>query len=127
MTGSTGRPPVRTTRARSVRSSQPPTPHGYGPASAESRAPFEGYYYRILTRQGAHAPGGARDYIVNGHMTRGFALIAFPAKYGNSGVMTFVVNQSGIVFEKNLGPHTADIAHGITSYNPDRTWNIVTP
>ncbi len=101
--------------------------HGYGPASAESRAPFAGHYYRILTRQGRNAPGGARSYIVDGHMTQGFALIAFPAKYGNSGVMTFVVNQSGIVFEKNLGPHTANIARSISSYNPDRTWKIVTP
>jgi hypothetical protein len=91
----------------------------------DGEAPFQGYYYRILTAQGENAPGGARDYIVDGHMTGGFALVAFPASYGNSGVMTFVVNQGGIVFEKNLGPETASIARRMTEYNPDKTWRIV--
>ncbi|HEX4160054.1 MAG TPA: DUF2950 domain-containing protein [Rhizomicrobium sp.] len=86
--------------------------------------PYHGYYYRILTRQGQAAPGGGRDYIVNGRMTRGFALIAFPATYGNSGVMTFMVNQNGIVFQKNLGPDTATVATGMTEFNPDRTWKM---
>ena len=95
---------------------------GYSAISANMRAPYHGYYYKILTRQGANAPGGASDYIAKGHMTGGFALVAFPAKYGNSGIMTFVVNQDGIVFEKNLGPHTTKIARQMTEYNPDQTW-----
>ena len=86
------------------------------------RASYHGYFYRVLTRQGAEAPGGARDYIAGGHMTAGFALIAFPAKYGDSGVMTFVVNQAGIVFEKDLGPNTASVATAIVEFNPDATW-----
>jgi hypothetical protein len=88
----------------------------------DKHAPYQGYFYKILTRQGAAAPGGARDYVVNGHMTGGFALIAFPAAYGDSGVMTFVVNQDGIVFEKNLGPDTAIVAGAIAEFNPDITW-----
>jgi len=98
---------------------------GYKVASAEGQAPFQGYYYRILTAQGATAPGGAKNYIAGGHMTGGFALISFPAKYGDSGVMTFIVNQSGIVFEKNLGPDTASIASHMTEYNPDKSWKVV--
>ena len=100
---------------------------GYGVASAEGRAPFEGYYYRILTKQGKNAPGGAKNYIVKGHMTGGFALVAFPAEYGNSGVMTFIVNQDGIVFQKNLGPATIARARRMTSYDPDRSWTPVQP
>jgi hypothetical protein len=100
---------------------------GYSDASAEGRAPFHGYYYRILTRQGEQAPGGAQNYVVDGHMTGGFALVAFPAKYGSSGVMTFVVNQHGIIFEKNLGPDTANMARRMTAYDPDRSWKIVAP
>jgi Protein of unknown function (DUF2950) len=88
----------------------------------EPRAPYHGYFYKVLTRQGAAAPGGTRDYIVGGHMTVGFSLIAFPAKYGDSGVMTFVVNQAGIVFEKDLGPNTAGVASAIAEFNPDATW-----
>ncbi len=86
------------------------------------RSPYHGYYYRILKRQGRNAPGGAKDYIVNGHMTGGFGLLAFPAKWGDSGVMTFIVNQDGIVFEKNLGPDTAEIARHITEFDPDLSW-----
>jgi Protein of unknown function (DUF2950) len=100
---------------------------GYSAASAEGQAPFHGYFYRILTRQGKSVPGGAQDYVVNRHLTGGFALVGFPAKYGDSGVMTFVVNQNGIVFEKNLGPNTADIARHMTDYNPDQTWKIAQP
>jgi hypothetical protein len=100
---------------------------GYSTASAEGQAPFHGYFYRILTRQGKSVPGGAQDYVVNRHLTGGFALVAFPAKYGDSGVMTFVVNQNGIVFEKNLGPNTADIARHMVEYNPDQTWKIAQP
>jgi hypothetical protein len=97
---------------------------GYDVASAKGQAPFHGYYYRILTRQGEHAPGGARDYMVNGHLTRGFALVAFPVRYGDSGIMTFIVNQHGIIFEKNLGPHTREIAGQMTEYDPDTSWKI---
>ncbi|WP_199030888.1 DUF2950 domain-containing protein [Ralstonia sp. ASV6] len=89
--------------------------------------PFHGYVFRILTQQGAHAPGGAHDYVVNGHMTRGFALLAFPAAFGASGVMTFVVNQNGVVYEKNLGPHTADIARRMRVYDPDDSWKPALP
>jgi hypothetical protein len=100
---------------------------GYSAASAEGQAPFHGYFYRILTRQGKSAPGGAQDYVVNSRLTGGFTLVAFPAKYGDSGVMTFVVHQNGIVFEKNLGPNTADIARHMAEYNPDQTWKIAQP
>lgn len=96
---------------------------GYGSGPAEAFA-YHGYYYRILTRQGEHAPGGLLDYVVGGRMTAGFALLAFPAKYGNSGIMTFIVNQDGIVFEKNLGPETASIARKISQYDPDASWKI---
>ena len=77
---------------------------------AQGRAPFHGYYYKILTRQGSNAPGGAMDYVVRGNMIGGFALVAYPAEYDNSGVMTFIVNQQGIVYEKDLGPNTAGMA-----------------
>ncbi|MHB8455187.1 MAG: DUF2950 domain-containing protein [Acidiferrobacterales bacterium] len=86
------------------------------------RSPYHGYYYKILKRQGRNAPGGAKDYVVKGHMTGGFGLLAFPAKWGDSGVMTFIVNQDGIVFEKNLGPDTAEITRHITGFDPDLTW-----
>ncbi len=93
-------------------------PHG-------QRAPYHGYYYKILARQGAAALGGAFDYVVNGRMIGGFALVAFPAKYGNSGIMTFIVNQRGVVYQKNLGPDTAAIARRMTTFNPDLTWTTV--
>jgi hypothetical protein len=84
--------------------------------------PFHGYYYRILTRQGPHAPGGELDYVVNGKMIGGFGLVAYPAEYGNSGVMTFIVNHAGTVYQKNLGPDTAELAKRITSFDPDKSW-----
>jgi hypothetical protein len=96
---------------------------GYRREPHHGPAPYHGYYFRILTRQGPHASGGAKDYIVAGHMTRGFALLAFPAKWGDSGVMTFVVNQHGIVFQKNLGPDTARIAPAIKQFDPDLSWS----
>ena len=85
-----------------------------------------GYYYEILTRQGPAAPGGAYDYLAHGKMIGGFALVAYPAVYRSSGVMTFLVNHEGRVFEKDLGPRTADIAEHMTSFNPDDTWKRVT-
>ena len=89
------------------------------------RDPFHGYYYRMLTKQGAAAKGGARDYVTNGKLTRGFAFLAYPAEYRNSGVMTFIVNQSGVVYQKDLGPQTADLAAAITEYDPDDSWEQV--
>jgi hypothetical protein len=88
----------------------------------EKPIPFHGYYYRILKAQGPKAPGGAHNYVINGHMVAGFALAAWPAEYGVSGIMTFVVNSNGIVYEKDLGPKTAKIAEAMTRYNPDETW-----
>lgn len=85
-------------------------------------APYHGYRYAILTGQSAAASGGAKSYVVDGHMVGGFALIAFPAIYGDSGVMTFIVNQDGIVYEKDLGPDTATIAGATTEFNPDAGW-----
>jgi hypothetical protein len=101
--------------------------NGYSPPPASAGDPraFEGYYFRILNGQGWHAPGGPRSYVGYGHMTGGFALIAFPARWGDSGVMTFLVNQNGIVFQKDLGPSTTRLARRITLYDPDRTWRIV--
>ena len=84
--------------------------------------PYFGYRYRILKAQGPDAPGGAYDYVVQGRMIGGFALIAWPASYGNSGVMTFIVNHDGVVYEKNLGPGTATAVGKITRFNPDKTW-----
>jgi hypothetical protein len=84
--------------------------------------PFHGYYYKILTQQGATAPGGALNYVVKGNMIGGFGLVAFPAEYGNSGVMTFVINHDGTVFQKDLGPRTQTVADRMTAFNPDHTW-----
>ena len=89
------------------------------------RVPYHGYYYKILTRQGSMAAGGEVDYVVRGKMIGGFALVAYPAEYGNSGVMTFLVNHAGQVFQKDLGERTARIAERMTSFNPDQTWKKV--
>ena len=86
------------------------------------QAPFHGYYYRMLTRQGPAAKGGAKDYLVNGQLTRGFAFVAYPAEYRNSGVMTFIVNQDGVVYEKDLGQDTAKTASAMIEFNPDQGW-----
>ena len=94
---------------------------GYVVAPNKPR-PYHGYYFRILTRQGKSAPGGPKNFIVTGHMVGGFALVAFSATYGDSGVMTFIVSQDGIVYEKNLGPKSEAIARGMTEYDPDQTW-----
>lgn len=97
-----------------------------GYRAGQERAPYHGYYYKILTRQGANAPGGALDYIARGKMIGGFALVAYPAEYRNSGVMTFIVNHQGNIYQKDLGPDTAGIASGMTAFNPDSTWQRVT-
>jgi hypothetical protein len=87
-------------------------------------APFYGYYFRILTAQGDAAPGGAMDYIVDGEMSRGFALIAWPAQYDVTGVMTFIVSNDGVVYERDLGRDTERLAPGLTRYDPDGSWSV---
>ena len=96
--------------------------NGAGYTNAGTPQPFNGYYFRILTKQGDAAKGGAKDYIVNGKMTRGFAILAYPAEYQNSGIMSFLVGTDGIVYEKDLGPKTADTAAALTEYNPGDGW-----
>jgi len=86
--------------------------------------PFHGYVFRVLKKQGRNAPGGKYDYVINGHMVAGFALLAYPVEWGNSGIMTFVVNQQGKVYQKNLGERTLDLAPRINAYNPDDTWTV---
>ncbi len=90
----------------------------------EPSQPFHGYYFKILTRQGQHAPGGKYDYIINGNMIGGFALVAWPADYGNSGIMTFIVNQQGLIYQKDLGTKTAKLAGKMKAYDPDETWSV---
>ncbi len=94
-------------------------------ASARQPQPFHGYYFKILTAQGAAAPGGARNYVVNGQLSGGFALVAWPAEYDVTGVMTFIVGQDGIVWEKDLRSETAAAAHAMTEYNPDSSWAAI--
>jgi hypothetical protein len=86
---------------------------------------IDGYNLRILTAQGDDAPGGARSYVVNGRMTRGFAILAAPVKYAETGIMTFIINREGIVYERDLGPDTAKLAAAIQQYNPDENWSPV--
>jgi hypothetical protein len=88
----------------------------------EEQSPYHGYYFKILTRQGRHAAGGKYNYVINGHMIAGFALVASPAEWGNTGVMTFIVNQQGKLYQKNLGPKTSTIAKALTTFDPDSTW-----
>jgi hypothetical protein len=87
--------------------------------------PYHGYYYKILKTQGKNTPGGAYDYIANGKMIGGFALVAYPAKYGNSGIMTFIVHMDGIVYQKNLGKNSAKTAEALKLFDPDKTWKMV--
>ncbi|WP_314945425.1 DUF2950 domain-containing protein [Bradyrhizobium cosmicum] len=96
-----------------------------GYKAEEGPAPYHGYYFRILRGQGSNAPGGALNYVVKGRMIGGFALIAWPVEYGNSGVMTFLVNHAGIVYQKDLGPRTEALASRITAFDPDQTWKKV--
>jgi Protein of unknown function (DUF2950) len=99
---------------------------GYGGKTAEGKPqPFHGYHFKVLTAQGASAPGGAFNYIINGNMIAGFALVAYPEHWGESGVMTFVVNQWGRVYERNLGPASADHAAAMTEFDPDPDWAVV--
>jgi hypothetical protein len=87
------------------------------------REPFHGYFFKILTRQGKHAPGGNYNYIINGHMIGGFALVAWPAEYGESGIMTFIVNQQGRVYQRDLGARTDKLAAAMKTYDPDTSWS----
>jgi Protein of unknown function (DUF2950)/Protein of unknown function (DUF3300) len=96
---------------------------GYpGEVAAGKPRPYQGYYFRILKAQGPDAPGGAKDYVQAGQMTGGFALIAWPASFGASGIMTFQVNQGGVVYQRDLGPGTASLAAAITRFDPDLSW-----
>jgi hypothetical protein len=92
---------------------------------AHPRSPYHGYFFKILKRQGPHAPGGKYGYVINGNMIAGYALVAYPDKWGNSGVMTFIINQQGRVYQKNLGPDTAKLAPAFTEYDPDSSWKLV--
>lgn len=95
---------------------------GYTKSEARALAPYHGYYYKLLTAQGTDAPGGAYDYFVKGKMIGGFAVLAYPARYGASGIMSFMVNHEGVVYEKNLGRNTTEVAAKLTSFNPDASW-----
>jgi hypothetical protein len=99
---------------------------GYGPkAAGGSPQPFHGYRFKVLTAQGASAPGGAYSYVINGNLVAGFALVAYPAHWGESGIMTFIVNQWGKVYECNLGEQSADLASAMTEFDPDANWTAV--
>jgi hypothetical protein len=100
------------------------TTEGYS-AKPNSHVPFHGYYFHMLNRQGSHAPGGAKDYVVDGKMSEGFAFVAYPAEYGNSGVMTFTINQDGVLLQKDLGKTTTEIAAAMTEFDPDASWSQV--
>ena len=115
---------------------QPPSPAGPGLAAANAEGyavtgtlanPYHGYLFRILTSQGPEAEGGARDYLVDGKLRNGFAVLAYPSAYGASGVMTFVVNQDGVVWQRDLGKDTAQAAAAIQQFNPDATWTPLAP
>ena len=94
----------------------------YPPDSNTGAQPFYGYYFETLTKQGEHAGGGAKNYIVDGKMTEGFAFLAYPAQYATSGLMTFMVSQDGVVYQKDLGPKTTDLTKSISAYDPDTSW-----
>jgi hypothetical protein len=99
---------------------------GYAPTKpGDKPVPYYGYFYKILKAQGKNAPGGAYDYVINGKMIGGFALVAYPAEYGASGIMTFIVNHDGVVYQKDLGKETGKIASATTKYDPDKTWEKV--
>jgi len=108
----------------------------FGPLIAESEPyrvghkpgdPYRGYHFRILTRQGANAPGGAYNYIINGRMIAGFAMVAYPADWGHSGVMSFIVNHNGKVYQKDLGKNSTAIGAKMTSFDPGTGWKEVAP
>ena len=99
---------------------------GYAKAAKSGeKSPLHGYYFKVLKAQGKHAPGGPYDYVVKGNMILGFGLVAYPAKYGSSGIMTFIVNQEGVVYQKDLGRETSKAAEAMKRYDPDPTWRKV--
>jgi hypothetical protein len=100
------------------------TTEGYG-AKPNSHVPFHGYYFHMLNRQGGHAQGGTKDYVVDGKMVGGFAFVAYPAEYGNSGVMTFMINQDGVLLQKDLGKTTTETAAAMGEFDPDTGWSQV--
>lgn len=100
------------------------TAEGYS-VKPNSHLPFHGYYFNMLSRQGSHAPGGAKDYVIDGKMVGGFAFVAYPADYRNSGVMTFIINQDGVLLQKDLGNSTTEIAKAMTEFDPDPGWRPV--
>ena len=93
--------------------------------TGEKPEPYDGYYYRILTAQGPAAPGGAFSYLINGHMIAGYAMVAWPAAYGDSGVKTFICGENGVVYQKDLGPNTAVLGASMAEFNPDASWKVV--
>ncbi|MGD0646433.1 MAG: DUF2950 domain-containing protein [Acidobacteriaceae bacterium] len=114
---------------------QPPSPLGPLVAFAtgegynvkpNEHVPFHGYYFKMLSNQGSNAPGGAKDYLVNGKMAGGFAFVAYPSNYGNSGVMTFIINQDAVLLQKDLGKTTIQTAEAMTAFDPDKSWSVVT-
>ena len=100
------------------------TDEGYT-AKPTANASFHGYHFRMLKKQGSHTPGGAKDFVVDGKMTGGFAFVAYPAEYGNSGVMTFIINQDDVLLQKDLGKTTTEIATAMNEFDPDDTWTLV--
>jgi hypothetical protein len=104
---------------------EPESPLGAEFAEAKAGQPYHGYLYRILTAQGKDAPGGTRSYLKDGRMTEGYALVAWPERYDDTGVMTFIINKDGVVYEKNLGPGSDAAARAMTAYNPDGSWQKV--
>jgi hypothetical protein len=105
----------------------PPVPADFAKAAhrTDQRKPYHGYYFRVLTAQGPDAHGGAKNYVIEGAMTAGFALVAWPAHYGESGVQTLIVNQDGVIYQTNLGAETDKMAPALTQFNPDNSWTEV--
>ena len=99
--------------------------HAWGDAPSDQRVPFNGYYFRVLTQQGAGAEGGAKNYVADGKMSGGFAFLAYPGEYRSSGVMTFIVSDAGVLYEKDLGADTVKMAQGMNSFDPNDTWKRV--
>ena len=118
-----------------TKADEPPSPlgpllaaaasEGYTDSVSKPLAPYHGYFYKILTKQGKDASGGAYDYVIKSHMIGGFAVVAYPARHGVSGIMSFLVNQDGVVYEQNLGKSTTAIASKMTTFNPDASWREV--
>ena len=117
----TGKPNPESRKVRSESWRHEAADEGYTHSSGKS-TPFWGYYFRILTAQGPTSEGGGKSYLVDGEMRNGFALVAYPAEYGKGGVMTFLVDQSGIVYEKDLGEQTEELVGEMKAYSPDSTW-----